>query len=373
MAAFVKDVVKAGRYRLPTGRWLDLSPSDVRHLARRMDEMVADGLKIPVAWNHQPVAPLTDEDWLAARARHVIGHSHGAVVEGGGTLAARVDADDAEAERMRRAKYVSPEIRRDWIDGRGKLWPGLSITHVAVTGNPVNPDQQPFRSVQLSADVFRLSLDDLETEGDDVAEENDGKKDDGGGDASGLKPLIDALREKGMNIPDEVMDMDGLVIAVKASGAAPPAEATPADTGGDGIEEDSGPVLMSLDEAGDPRMARLARMERDDLKRRAKALAASGRLTRQEADALAGEFDAVRLSMDGEGRVRAGRPLAKLEAYEALAPRKGGFLDASRLSLDGLKADAPPGRDAAKEEAEARELARRHRKGDFSANGTGGR
>ena len=40
MATFLKDVLKANRYRLPDGRWVSYTASDVSHLTARVGEMV---------------------------------------------------------------------------------------------------------------------------------------------------------------------------------------------------------------------------------------------------------------------------------------------------------------------------------------------
>lgn len=338
MATFLKDILKPGKYRLPNGRVVEYTADDTRHLAQRMSDMVRAGLKIPTAWNHQPVVPVTDEEWLAQRVKNVIGHAQGSRLDGS-TVSALVDVDEGDAKQVAKAKYVSPEIRNNWIDGTGRLWPGLSITHLAVTGNPVNPHQSPFvkvSDVQLSGDVVRLSLDDL-LEGTVMADEKDGKN---GGKKGGpeepeggdFNALVEALRDSGMTIPDEVNDIPGLIIAVKAAGGTEGYD--PTTIGDEPTITETAPVMMSLDPQRNPLAKQLLDAKRGELERRALALVASGKVTKPTADKLAGEIKEARLSLDKRGALATSPVLSKLEAYEALEGRS--FKRPVRMSSDAV-------------------------------------
>ncbi len=157
-----KDVLKPATYSVPdrSGKQrhsIEFTDADISHLLTRYQEMTAAGLHVPVSWNHQDDAK-PKADRLADRARHVIGWAEGADIEGK-TLAFNLDIpDDADAKQAKTTRYVSPEMVTDWVDGMGRMWPGRSITHIAVTAMPVNPDQKPFE--QLS--IIRLSLADVE-------------------------------------------------------------------------------------------------------------------------------------------------------------------------------------------------------------------
>lgn len=206
MAWFEKDVLYPGTYHLGDGRVVTYTRDDVVHMAQRTKDMVAAGLAIPVCWEHQDDAvPLSAAELRARRARFNLGFLAKGRVSPGGFLEAVLDvplADDAQ--RLPAVRFISPEIRRDWIDGSGRLWPGLSITHLAATARPVQHKQQPFRPVpatQLS--LARLSL--AAYLGDRTMANSTTEL-----RPPQLKTLLRYLREVGLHLPDDT-DMDNLL------------------------------------------------------------------------------------------------------------------------------------------------------------------
>ena len=325
MARFHKDALYSGTFRLADGRKFVCEPHEIEHYARRLKDMVAAGLGVPLSWEHQGVQPMTAAERRAARAKHVLGWADDATPRGGILDAAFEVPVEADAELMPAVRFISPEITTDFVDGTGRLWPGKSITHFAVTARPVQPGQKAFQRAEaatLSLHRVRLSLGDF-----DMADEKDdkgkkGKPGDGDGDEGGggdIARIADALRESGMTIPEEVKDADGLIIAIKAgmAGGGTPPEAPKED-----VTEGAPPVVMSM--AG-----RLLEMERKGLEGRIAAL--KGRVGKPVVDAMLARLKTERLSLDNGGRLNGSRLAVELEAYERL--RDGFGAGASRLSL----------------------------------------
>lgn len=192
-----KDILYPGTYHLPDGRTVSYSRADVKHLKRRLKDMLAAGLHVPMAWGHQDEArPRTVDEILANRARFCLGHAADASETPEGILEVDLDVPDpADAKRLPSVRFVSPEISEDFVDSTGRLWPGPSITHIAATGRPVQHKQKPF-SVQMGADRVWLDLGDL------VVEESEGEEMAG----SKLERLKKCLESSGVENVDRMPD-----------------------------------------------------------------------------------------------------------------------------------------------------------------------
>ena len=150
MPTVTKDVLYPGKYRLQDGTWVEYTAADCRHLGQRLKDMLADGLPVPACWAHQDLAKPMPLEKLAALKADNVKLTLGYAKEGGVTAESVVEAklevpDPADAAKLPAVRFVSPEVVRDFVDERGKLWPGLSISHIAVTSRPVQRDQRPFR------------------------------------------------------------------------------------------------------------------------------------------------------------------------------------------------------------------------------------
>lgn len=359
MAIYTKDVLYPGAYRLPDGRRVNYSRQEVERLAKRANEMLAHGLHIPVCWEHQDGIRVSRAERLADRARLNLGHVVAARAHPEGFLEIDIDVpNDEDAKRLPSARFVSPQFEFDITDSDDRKWDGRSLTHVAVTPRPVQHRQQPFRPKAqealgvVSRAVERLSLDGYLGEKEKMAEENDTSADDGGAEGGSLGDLIEALKGAGLSIPDEVQDIAGLIIAVKASSGntADTTDSTDTipDATGDteGVSEASGgPVMMSADAQKriDALEARLVQSERKSLERRVRDLLRLGKVPKAIHDRLLADLKTERLSLDQAGNLQAGKLLAQVEAYEALEPSP--FLR-ERLSTDtaGLREVEPPTR-----------------------------
>lgn len=165
MAVFAKDLLYPGKYTLRDGREVVFRKDEIPHYAQRLNDMTAAGLHVPLSWNHQDDAgPYYSADAKANRAKHNLGFALTAEVAADGSLAGTVDVPvAADAERLPAAKFVSPRIEENFTDSTGKIWPGKSIVHLAVTPRPVQHNQQPFQPVSLA---MELSLDGVVSLGD---------------------------------------------------------------------------------------------------------------------------------------------------------------------------------------------------------------
>lgn len=233
-----KDVLKPGRYRLADGRLIEYTQGDVKRLGQRLKQMKAAGLHVPMAWEHQDDAkPRSRAERMADRARFNLGFAEDAVMEGG-RLICEIDVPDEEdARRLASARYVSPEVVTDWIDGLDRRWPGRSITHIAVTTHPVNPDQKPFE--RLSRGVERFSIADL-VEPDQEAHYMI-KQD-------AVNQLVEALSTAGIYLPEDFSfnDPEAAIRLITTAALNSKRSRDYEEQGGmDEVQESAPPVMMS--------------------------------------------------------------------------------------------------------------------------------
>jgi hypothetical protein len=341
-----KDVLHPGRHFDRGGRWVAFTAADTAAALRNVRAMLSRGWRIPCVWEHQPGAgpvKLSAADRLANYARHTFGDVTGARRDAAGVLWLRHRVDDpADAEQLRKTKFVSPKVYPSgYRDSAGNVYRGATVAHVASTPTPAQHWQKPF---ELSrADGLYLSY---QREGDVADEKADDKPPAAPAppekeapkppDAGSLPALIEALRSVGHTIPDEVTDLAGLVIAIKAGG--------PVDKGGDlddlgpGATTDAaaggGPMLMSAAAAGP-----FADMARRDLEHRVKALVRTGRVPRPTALKLLQEAAAVELSFGPGGKPVPTALAARVEAYEAL-PKHSAWAPTHRHAADALELSA---------------------------------
>lgn len=175
-----KDTLYAQTYVLADGRPVTYTSDDVRHLRSRLREMLSVGVPIPFYLEHaddEEPKPKRNWDYAADRTRNTIGWVSDGSVPSEGLLETILEVpDELEASKLPSIRFVSPQIETDFRDGDGRVWPGLSITHVAATARPIQMRQKPFTAAsRLSMAVgnkVRLSLGD-----EPMAEEMDKEKD----------------------------------------------------------------------------------------------------------------------------------------------------------------------------------------------------
>lgn len=258
MPKFKVGVVPPGTHHPATGPFT-ATRARSKHWADTFRRMKAAGIKVPLAWGHQPKAEPADEAktqadkeyWLS---KYNAGYVDDAMVEPDGTLSIIADAPGVTVEngaavttaKMPDGSTVKCSISevsgafRDWTSGAGVHYPD-SMIHVALTPLPVVADQAGFIPLSNSAPItgeIRLSLatlishegvrmaDDLNLEGEDdggKGGEDDGgesaggdgkkKSDDGGAIDSSVEDADDSeliteasaeMEELGIHIPDDL-------------------------------------------------------------------------------------------------------------------------------------------------------------------------
>lgn len=354
MALLWKDVLWPGRWVWPDGRSLTLRPDDVRRAHRNGRRMLARRLDVPACWEHQPDAyPRPVElssavygspDRRAAWARNVIAPVKAfevrEQVRGGRrvpVLFAGIDTarlTPADLDRVKTAGKVSCRVDVRFSDARnGEVYPGYSVSHVAVTPKPLEPDQGPFlMSRGPAARTYYLGhgsrpmpkpdhdqtpppADELEgiDEGGGPAPdpEPDGDEADGGD----LQALIAALRDAGLTIPDEVEDLKHLIIAVKACGkpkpdADPMAAATQPAGGG-------APLMMSQAAMAEKYPDRVEN-DRRNLRAMISLAFKDGQIPGDFADELKRELEGFELSYAPTGAVADTDLVQRVKAYRKL-------------------------------------------------------
>lgn len=347
MARFKLEALAPRRYRVGTNkdgtpRWFTVTAEDVRMHADKLSRMLAAHVPMPVCFEHRddngPKRKLNTNDWATEQAKGTAGWVEKSELDAAGKLHVEVEIpDEADQKKAETLRYCSPQIEGEVSDGDGTEW-GRAFVHLALTPKPIHQHQTPIQRLSADgsrvggtvADVIRLSVnpksgadmaDDTKTD-DDKGGKKAPKKDDppeagDSADVGDLKLLFDALREAGMIIPDEVHDIPGCIIAIKASGGK--------TMGDDDLDEvapvaatGTGPVAMSAAEKQS--VARAEKIERATLKNRVGRLAKRNQITKAIADKLGADLETTKLSFGDDGELRPNRVVIQIQAYEALDP-----------------------------------------------------
>lgn len=171
MATSRKLLVRKGIYQPPQGE-LVVTPARLRHWKDSFQRMRAAGLRIPIAWGHQPEAVPGDTDDRARKqyylSRYNAGYLDSLDTDGNdlnGVLSVpgcEVDPDTGNLLSWvklpdgREVKTAVGEVSiaiKDFTDGQGREWPD-SIIHVALTPLPVVDSQtgfEPAKTLGLEA------------------------------------------------------------------------------------------------------------------------------------------------------------------------------------------------------------------------------
>lgn len=163
---FRKDLLKVGTYRV-NGKAVSITLDDLKayhDTAKRMRDV--GGYQPPVILEHAELlseqgAPRSTRSGKAAKVKHQIGWLNGTELKGD-RLVGLLNITDSEAARKideGTHRYVSPELRKAWTDGKGRDYSQV-LAHVALTPKPVNSDQESFEPA--TALGLQLSLADYE-------------------------------------------------------------------------------------------------------------------------------------------------------------------------------------------------------------------
>ncbi len=367
----IKDCLYPGRYKLPDGRTFVCEPQDVPHYAKRLRDWLAARLPVPVRWEHELATADGDAALSAAdKAKNTFAHATDAVIHKDGYLEVKFPADDEDdRKKLNKVKFVSPTIKWDVVDSTGKLWPGPSITEIALTPVPIQHGQKPFTLSQAGktmAPVFlsladyepikpvRLAagappMDDTEKKAGDTPPDAADDKPDGDGalpeeaeDAGlgqKLSTALQCLADHGIVLGEETGDdletfLDHIITACNTKKAAEnPLDmggqnpgAPGGDQGSPGATEVQGPVMMS---------GSLAKVFRENVKLRIDNLWAKKQITKPIKDKMLAELKTVKLSMTAAGEPIEQGLLARVAAYEELPENYTAFrrdVDLSRAN-----------------------------------------
>lgn len=118
--------------------------------------MLRMGLMVPVPFEHQDFSLMTAAERRAAQLRDNAGEVKDFVRVGGKLFADLEVSDQTAAKFGKTIKYVSPDIERRVVDGKGNVWENV-ITHVALTNRPRWMDQEPFKGNDGAALMEKLT------------------------------------------------------------------------------------------------------------------------------------------------------------------------------------------------------------------------
>ena len=251
-----KDVLRPGTYRLRDGSSHTYTAADIRTAAVNGRAMLAQGNAVPLIWEHDieavPVPLQTllhsvknPRAWSAGFARNCFGHTEDFDVReetGGPVLYMRNQVYKPEdAARWKAARFCSPRLDRNYCDGDGTVYPGVSVTHLAATPKPIQTNQFP---VMLSADAkpipyrgsvtvflsnaeeIKMAKDKTDDDADDVVENDDDAAvvvdppaDTGDSGSKGIQRLKAALNSIGVTLPDTASSMADICLSIESIAA----------------------------------------------------------------------------------------------------------------------------------------------------------
>lgn len=308
-------------------RMVSFTPEYVRKRVELGNQMLSAGINIPTCLAHlegaKPVK-MTRDEFLVKKALGTVGWVEQYELSADGKAFANVEVPDgADASTLKKIRFCSPRIDR-FVDGDGKDW-GEVFTHVALTPRPRQHNQPAAVELSLTG-AIELSIDPFEgtdmglfskkkKKKVDLADDEEIPDGDGDGDGEGgeFKSLIEALREYGITVPEEVTNVPELIIAIKACKMPEAEEYEDGDGDGDGepevIENPDRPMVMSHEDKAD---------ERRQLRKRANRLFKTGKITGPIRDQLIKQAGRVDLSLDEDGEVKPTSVHERIEAYEKL-------------------------------------------------------
>lgn len=378
-----KDVLWPGSWTWKNGRKLTLKDADIRNAHDEGKRMLRSGLDVPWCWEHQPDAepvelsavtyasPEARARWARNTLDYVKDYKVENVAGRGPVLFAAIDksrlsAEDAAA--LEKCGKVSCRVDSNFVDARGdgNEYRGFTVGHIAITPRPLEPDQGPFRMSSTNQSTFYLGAAVADEKDDTPSEETPAS--DPAPEAtetqtpevnSDVTAVSEALRSIGLNIPDEVSDWPGLVIAIKAGGApqsqGDPAALATGEISGASTATSNPPMMMSQAEMQKSR-PHIVKGDRREIARRIDELVKTGRVAPPVVKKLAAEFEKFELSY-ADGDVAETGVINRLKAYEAL-PEGMVMKPNAGFELSSTAAAALPGQFAGEpKDAEAKAAA----------------
>lgn len=367
MAKVYKTLLRTGVYSAPQGN-LKATPARLRGWAEKFRAMKDLGIKVPVAWGHQPQAKPLDRTADKASKQYYLSKFNAGYLEdlafdsATGRLRFGADIPGCEVDPQgnlltettlddgRKVKSAIGEVSaavNDWRDGQGRLWKDCLI-HVALTPLPVAAGESGFTSAPPEPSEIHLSLASIlyelggDTDMPAAILEPDVDDAEGGTEKKHFKKMIAGLEAKGIHLPEDTTPenvIERLMVALHAVTEGgledepdldldeQPDEPSPIE------EPRPGPMMMSLATAKTPREKKLLQREqqrhRGNLERRIARLVKYG-LKPHRADALRGRLDGYELSLTAEGDLVEAPVDVELKIWEQAAEDFGGKKFAKR-------------------------------------------
>lgn len=183
-----------------------ITTKDITDLASSFNELKTKGLFGPLVYEHperslnglgtpQPLQSLKDRK--SDQTAKTAGYADSVSIRDG-RLWAKFEIPDAEAQPFldKRIRYISPEIRKSWVDADGVEHKNV-IAHFAATHMPVIKNQDvgfaPVPVVQLSDGIYQYADDDEQT---DMPPDGGAESDD--------KAIIANLAALGVELPVDI-------------------------------------------------------------------------------------------------------------------------------------------------------------------------
>lgn len=366
MAKIWKDILWTGKWTFPDKRVLEVRPADIRNAQTNGTAMLRSGLDLPWCWDHQPeglpqsvqmsAAIYADPVKRAEAAkstitRKTVGFEVREIPGRGPVLFAGFDDEGlsaADLKSIKAAGKVSCRIDRNFTDSRGNgtKYPGLSISHIAVTPKPLEPAQGPFlMSVgnAKSDEAFYLGYGDGQDEelGDselpktdttvdpselELSEEEKKAVEEPSSDVKVvLEGIISSLTAIGIPLPKDNSVVDfktlGLALAMAASMGA---KATIGDGLNSSVDSDttggSGPPMLMSQAAMAAKYPDRVNNDRANLKAQISLLFKNAQCDGPTRDNLLRDFESYEMSYSGSQIVNDG-VLAAVRAIKKYVPK----------------------------------------------------
>lgn len=322
MAKVWKDLWHTGTLHLGDGRIVTYTAADIRNGERQGNAMLAAGLRVPMCWEHDPEAdPVNlshtqtphDTAWLA---KGYLGEATQFEARDGALWGLLDIPDDADVQQFKKLRTVSPKLNYEFKDETGKVWPGLTVGHVAATAVPVQRRQYP---VNLSRNAHPHSRD---------AHYLSFAAPAGASTVDPLQRIVTALATLGVQVGDAT-SLEDLATNLDAMASANPADPKVQD-GEPPAGVQAGPSMpphilshaaLSMPPAMMSRFAGQVARDKADLGKRVEALFTTARIdgpTRQHLDGTLKATNLSHTSYKPDGSFQPLRVLAEIEAYERL-------------------------------------------------------
>lgn len=344
------ELLRPGTYRLADGRQVTYTPKDTANAEKQGKAMIRAGLRVPLCWEHDPEAEpaylsdLHKNAWLArGYFGDVVDYKRGK----DGTLYYKPNIpDESDRKQFEKVGTVSPRLDFYWTDELGHTWPGMLVSHIAVTPRPVqrNLRRGAISSAYLShsatqrrdthylsqrigeasmADSMNSQMTDADLDDTDL-EGGDG----GGGESAGPTEALELLKRAGLNLGPSCDSWDDFLVALRAAVHTKHGEPEEEEGDDDGLDAEAGDGAAAQPAAMPPAMMSLftnaAKTLNDTIERDIVRCFKEGRIDKAAMQGLMKDLKSANLShtvFKKDGSMRVLPVQIKVEFAKTLEPR----------------------------------------------------